>query len=240
MYRQLDPERIVETAERLQRRVHERFPDSGLSAVSAELLAVARAAETRSEGVARPLVALRLGLGVVVSGIVVAAVWAAVWIAVQNAPSTWAEFAQGLDAALNVVILLGAAILSVITVETRIKRRRALKAVNELRVLAHVVEMHQLTKDPERLLFPEQRTASSPSFTMTAFALTRYLDYCSDMLAVISNLAALYAERYDDPVALDAVDAIERLTTGLSQKIWQKMMIITTTVTGSTEVKLRE
>jgi len=97
-------------------------------------------------------------------------------------------------------------------------------------VLAHVVEMHQLDKDPERLLHPGGSTASSPELTMNAFELTRYLTYCSEMLAVLGNLAALYAQRHDDPVALDSVDAIELLTTGISQKIWQKMMIINITL----------
>jgi hypothetical protein len=105
-----------------------------------------------------------------------------------------------------------------------------LRALHELRVLAHIVELHQLAKDPERLLFHRRETPSSPRFTMTAFELTRYLDYCSDMLALIGNLAALYAQRHDDPVVLDAVDAIEALTTGISQKIWQKMAIINMTL----------
>jgi hypothetical protein len=230
VYRQLDPERIVETVERLQRRIGERFPGSGLSGVAGELLSVAREAKATATLVARPLLALRFALGLAIGALVIAAAAVAVWIALHNQPNSWTDFAQGLDATLNLVILIGAAVFSLVTLEVRIKRRRALKAVYELRVLAHVVEMHQLTKDPERLLFPGQPTPSSPLVSMTPFELTRYLDYCSDMLAVISNLAALYAQRYDDPVALDAVDAIERLTTGISQKIWQKMMILNTTV----------
>ena len=43
---------------------------------------------------------------------------------------------------------------------------------------------------------------------------------------LIGKVAALYVQRFDDPVALSAVDQIEDLTTGLSRKIWQKIMII--------------
>jgi hypothetical protein len=228
MYRTLSATHIVETADRLSRRIHERFPQSALGQVSEELLAVAREATQRAQGFARPPIALRIALGLVVTAMMVVALGAAVWIGLQSGPSTWTDFAQGVDAGLNVVIVLGATVFSLVTMETRIRRRRALKALHELRVLAHVVELHQLTKDPDRLIYPQRATDSSPALAMTAFELTRYLDYCSEMLALIGNLAALYAQRYDDPVVLDAIDAIESLTSAMSTKIWQKITIINT------------
>jgi nucleoside-diphosphate-sugar epimerase len=42
----------------------------------------------------------------------------------------------------------------------------------------------------------------------------------------VGKLAALYLQRSDDAVVLSTVDEIEGLTTGLSRKIWQKLMII--------------
>ena len=63
-------------------------------------------------------------------------------------------------------------------------------------------------------------------WTMTDFELSRYLDYCSEMLSLIGKVAALYVQRFDDPAALSAVDQIEDLTTGLSRKIRQNIMII--------------
>jgi hypothetical protein len=130
------------------------------------------------------------------------------------------------EAGLNVFLLLSAAILFLVTVETRIKRRRALKAIHELRALAHVIDMHQLTKDPERLMARRAATPSSPKQDLTEFELGRYLDYCSEMLSLIGKLAALYVQKFDDPVALAAVNEVEDLTTGLSRKIWQKIMLI--------------
>ncbi len=61
---------------------------------------------------------------------------------------------------------------------------------------------------------------------MSQAELGRYLDYCSEMLALTGKLAALYVRNFNDVVALAAVTEVETLTTGLSRKIWQKMMIV--------------
>ncbi len=95
-----------------------------------------------------------------------------------------------------------------------------------MRALAHIIDMHQLTNDPHVITNPGRSTKSSPKRAMTDFELSRYLDYCSEMLSLIGKVAALYVQRFDEPVALSAVDQIEDLTTGLSRKIWQKIMII--------------
>ena len=46
------------------------------------------------------------------------------------------------------------------------------------------------------------------------------------MLSLTGKVAALYVQEFDDGVALQAVNEIEDLTSGLQQKIWQKMMIL--------------
>ncbi len=87
--------------------------------------------------------------------------------------------------------------------------------------------MHQLTKDPTLVVGgASQRTASSPQREMSEFELTRYLDYCAEMLALIGKLAALYGDRMRDAVVIDAVNDVENLTAGLGRKIWQKITII--------------
>jgi hypothetical protein len=131
-----------------------------------------------------------------------------------------------LDAALNDVVLIGAALFFLITVEGRIKRHRALRFLRELSAIAHLVDMHQLTKDPEHGASASSATPSSPRHALSNFELGRYLDYCSEMLSLISKIAALYAQKSDDAVVLTAVDEVETLTTGLSGKIWQKIMIL--------------
>jgi hypothetical protein len=95
-----------------------------------------------------------------------------------------------------------------------------------LRSIAHVVDMHQLTKDPAFVLSNIKSTDASPKRGLTKEELTRYLDYCSEMLALVSKIAALFAQNIEDPVVLAAVNDLESLTQGLSGKIWQKIMIL--------------
>ena len=98
--------------------------------------------------------------------------------------------------------------------------------MHEIKSLAHVIDMHQLTKDPESLAGAGRRTPSSPQRTMTRFELGRYLDYSSELLSMIGKIGAIYGRQLQDPVVLDAIDGAENLTTGLSRKIWQKIAIL--------------
>lgn len=224
MYRSLDSEKIVDTIGTLCRRIDERFPNSGLGNVCRELLTIAGESQERSAWIAKPQRTLRIITCIL---LITMAGGLAVILTHAGWPRGGFELGglvQGLEAALNITILLGAAALFLVTVEVRIKRKRALKAIHELRALAHVIDMHQLTKDPERLR--AQETASSPKRTLSGAELIRYLDYCSEMLSLIGKIAALYVQKFDDPVALAAVNEVEELTTGLSRKIWQKLMIL--------------
>jgi hypothetical protein len=132
-----------------------------------------------------------------------------------------------MEAGINDIVLVGAAIFFLITFETRYKRGRALKSLHELRSIAHIIDMHQLTKDPERITNKHYfMTGTSPKTTMTRFELRRYLDYCSEMLSLTGKIAALYVQDFNDSVALASVNEVETLCTGLSRKIWQKVLIL--------------
>jgi hypothetical protein len=135
---------------------------------------------------------------------------------------------QGVEAAMNIVVLSGAMLFFLVSLETRIKRRRSLSDLHRFRSIAHVIDMHQLTKDPSTILGGGAPTASSPKRTMSRFELTRYLNYCSETLSLTNKLAALYAQHLPDPVIIDAVNDIEDLTTNLCNKIWQKITILDT------------
>jgi len=226
MYRSLDSEKILDTIGTLGRRIDERFPGSGLGKVCQELQTIAGESQRRSAWIAKPQRSLRVVVGALVTIIITG-----VLIVLANASWPRSGFdlvvlVQVSEAGINVFIVLGAAILFLLTVESRIKRGRALKAIHELRALAHVIDMHQLTKDPERLLVKSVTTPSSPKLNLSPTELMRYLDYCSEMLSLIGKLAALYVQKFDDPVALAAVNDVEELTSGLSRKIWQKIMIL--------------
>jgi len=55
------------------------------------------------------------------------------------------------ESAVNDLIFLGVAVFFLSSLEARVKRHEALRALHQLRSLAHVIDMHQLTKDPEQL-----------------------------------------------------------------------------------------
>ena len=87
--------------------------------------------------------------------------------------------------------------------------------------------MHQLGKDPQRVLHPgDPWTRAAPHTVLTRFELSRYLDYCSEMFSLIGKLAAVYSKGLDDPEVVSAVNDVEALTTGLSRKVWQKLMVL--------------
>ena len=86
--------------------------------------------------------------------------------------------------------------------------------------------MHQLTKDPEHLITGAPTTPSSPTRKFTFFEMSRYLDYCSELLSLSSKVAALHVQSVNDPVVLTAVNDIENLASNLSNKIWQKIVVI--------------
>ena len=226
MFRTIRADKVISTADQLVKRIDARFPDSGIGKVAAELREVAREADARCAQISRPNLPLRLG---VVALIALAVTFGALVIRnVRVTESVWdaTTFIQVTESLLGDLVFLGAGIAFLVTLETRVKRGRALNAINELRALAHIIDMHQLTKDPEIVLTQYVPTVASPARNMTAFELNRYLDYCSEMLAIVSKIAALYVQTFPDSQALAAVDEIESLTTGLSQKIWQKIVIL--------------
>lgn len=220
MYRTLDPARLLQTLERLRERIEHRFPNAGLARLCCELIETARASTQAAAELAQPNWPLRLGIGAIIVLGVAAQIAAAKLLRLETVQNNIGLLGN-LEAAVNLLILFGGAVWFLLTLEERMKRRRALDDLHQLRSFAHVIDMHQLTKDPTALL--QER---APPRRMTKFELTRYLDYCAEMLALIGKLSALYAERVRDPVVIEAVTEIENLTTGLARKIWQKITAI--------------
>jgi len=221
---------IVKTVATLHDRISDRFPDSGLSEVCLQLLGVAQKSAVRSQGIGESVWWIRIcgyALALLVITLLIGLVWLVTHsVRIKDEAIGWTDLIGAFDAGTSGLIVLGATLYFLISFEIRIKRRRALTAVHELRSIAHVVDMHQLTKDPDRMLRRYRQTSHSPSEAMTPMQLSRYLDYCTEMLSLIGKIAALYVQRFDDPVAVAAVSEVEQLTTGLSRKIWQKIMLV--------------
>ena len=227
--RVLDPERVVRTLEQLRARIEERFPGAGLAMVCTDLTDTARKTAQRARDLGRPYFGLRLLVALV--GVLAVALqgYAATlvdWRSIGH-PTDAFSLAEGLESAVNLALLTFGAIYFLARLESRLKRVRTLRHLYELRAFAHVIDMHQLTKDPSLILGGGVRTtASSPQRPMNEFQLARYLDYCSEMLALTSKLAALYAARSRDSDVIDAVNDVEMLTSDLGRKIWQKITIL--------------
>ncbi len=225
-YSVLDSTHIERTIELLARRVEQRFPGSGLASVVRELDAIADRTAATVAWIRRPLVWLRVAIGLLVLLIVVGLGASLGALQVRVGTPTLPELAQGIEAAINDVVYVAVAAFFLVTIETRVKRNRALRAIHELRAIAHVIDMHQLTKDPEWVLARGRETGIIPPRSMTPFQLSRYLDYSSEALSLTGKLAALYIQRFDDSVALQAVNEVESLTSGIERKLWQKLMIL--------------
>jgi hypothetical protein len=225
-YRHLDAEQIGATLDRLQKRVSERFPDSGLSGVTGDLVDFSREAFDVVAYLKKPNWPIRLGVGTVIGVMSAVLVAAALRVRLPGQVDRLSELVQMLESAINDIVFLGIGVYFLVTIESRIKRRRALNALHQLRSVVHIVDMHQLTKDPERLMAPHADTASSPERSMSPPELGRYLDYCSELLSLTSKIAALFVQDFNDPVVLSTVNEIETLVTGLSGKIWQKITLL--------------
>ena len=227
MYRTLAAAKIIDTLARLEQRISERFPGAGLARVCAELTEVARQTHRRSTEIARPnlwlrgLVCLLLAAGLSL----LAYVGFQLWHATKTSNDLYNTL-QGIDAGFNILALMGASLFILFSIEERMKRRRTLKALHELRSIIHIIDMHQLTKDPSAEVSFIEPTVSSPKRALSPYELARYLDYCSEMLSLAAKVSVLYAQSFPDPVVTDAVNDLERTSASLSQKIWQKINIV--------------
>jgi hypothetical protein len=225
-YAVLDADRIIASLELLSKRIYERFPESGLYKVSGQLLDFCRNAQEDSIWVAKPITLLRIATALLVVLLLAGIFWTIYTVGIPQETPGLMELVPLVEAGINDLILFVGGIIFLMTVENRIKRRRAMNSLHNLRVFAHIIDMHQLHKDPERVLERGELTPSTPRIDMTPFELSRYLDYCSEMLSLTGKTAGLYAQSSTDPTVVDAVSEIEALTTGISRKIWQKLMIL--------------
>lgn len=225
-YQTLDERAIIKQLGVLRSRVAERFPTRGLTATVAHLADVARPTAREAASLGKSNWALRLLSAVVILGGAYGFYELSVLYRLSvGGDVALTEFAQGLEAALNIMLITGLIILFFLTLESRFKRVKALNGLYRLRAIAHVIDMHQLTKDPSSIL-GNNRTSSSPLRDLNDEQLLRYLDYCTEMLSLTGKLAALYAQYFPDPAVIAAVNDVEELTSSLSRKIWQKIVLV--------------
>jgi hypothetical protein len=227
LHEPLEAPAVKETVEELYGRIEARFPTRGLLGVCGDLIKLVDEVQT-SAGQGQRRIRMARVISRVVMVLVLAATAVALVLAVHDA-----LFGDGVrnsidvldlaETAVNDLVYAAIAIFFLWSFPERLQRSRLLNLLHQLRSTAHVIDMHQLTKDPEQLKPSWVPTSKSTKLNMTRDQVERYLDYCSEMLSLVGKTAALCAEESRDSVILETVSTIENLTVGLSRKIWQKI-----------------
>lgn len=224
-YSELDAVHILSTLRTVETRTQQSFPGSGLGKVAAELHEVGQAIVLLVAKLRHPIWALRVLTLIGIVGLIAIAVWV-FYMALTISPSGQdglMETLQAIESVTNELIFLTLGIIFFATLENRLKRRAAIDSLHRLRSFAHVIDMHQLSKDPNNVLQPE--TPSDPRFKSPE-DLVHYLDLCTDLLSINSKLAALHVQYFQNNEVLNNVSEVEALSHELSRKIWQKIMIL--------------
>ncbi|MCP4153254.1 MAG: hypothetical protein GY757_36320, partial [bacterium] len=195
----LNSKDIIETIHLLTFRIEERFPDSGLYKVGKRLHEISKETDATISWIEKPNKWFRFGMGCFFLAVLALLVYA---LSNLRGMGTFnlADFVTVTEAGVNEVVVLGAAIVFLISIESRTKRKKIIASINRLRSLAHVIDMHQLTKDPQSISEMADKTKHSPSRQMTKYQLARYLDYCSELLSLTSKVGFLYIQHFNDPV----------------------------------------
>jgi hypothetical protein len=226
LHEPLEAPAVKETVEELYGRIEARFPKRGLLGVCGDLSKLVDEVQIAA-GVGHRQIRIARGLSRVVMGIVLAVTAVALVLAAHDAITGGVEnFIDGLgvaETAISDLVYAAIAIFFLWSFPERLQRSKLLNLLHQLRSTAHVIDMHQLTKDPEQLKPSFVPTSASKPLGMTRDQVERYLDYCSEMLSLVGKTAALCAEESRDSVILETVSTIENLTVGLSRKIWQKI-----------------
>jgi len=229
MYQELRLDRILETLRTLQGRIDGRFPGAGLGRVASELATVGETTAPLLDKVRRPNLYMRAGVALVILLLIAVMISLVMQFRGLRADiDGFSSLLQTIESGIQDVVFLGAAIYFLATIEGRLKRKTVLENLHRLRSIVHIIDMHQLTKDPEQVLSPGLMRVASGGRDMSRFELVRYLDYCSDLLSICSKMAALHVQYVNDPVVLDAVNDVEVLASDLSSRIWQKIVILDT------------
>jgi hypothetical protein len=217
------------TVAQLERRIHARFGERGLTKAARDLgslvhLVEDEAGESRARLRRMTLTARIAGITIVAATLFALAF--GLRSAVVDGLAKTADWVPLVESVVNDLVFAAIAVVFLWAVPERLERRSLLRLLHRLRSLAHVIDMHQLSKDPEQVSPSYTPTAESVAHGLDADQLHHYLNYCSEMLSLTAKTAALCAEHSTDAVVLETVATIETLTTELSNKIWQKISLL--------------
>lgn len=216
----LDPAKIVETAGNLAAEIAVRLPGTTLAALAGELETIALSAMERGRLARQPIVSIRL-----LSAAAIVSAVSALWYLADHIHTKWEfgtinEVFEGLHTGFELVALFAGAMWFCATIELRIKRKRALAFIEELREFIHVIDVTQLYFTPDLY---RSRTPAGP--TLPTLDET-YLLYCTQMLAVLGNLAPLYTRGAPEDSVLRAAADVETLAIAVTTKHLAKAELV--------------
>ena len=226
---QLVAAHIGATVAQLERRIEARFGERGLTRAARDLGGLVQFVEAEAgqshARLRRTTQAARATSVTIVVATVVALALTLRASAIEGLERT-ADWVPLVESVINDLVFAAIAVLFLWAFPERFERRTLLRVLHRLRSLAHVIDMHQLSKDPEQVMPSYTATPESVGHGLDAEQLHHYLDYCSEMLSLTAKTAALCAEHSSDSVILETVSTLETLTTELSNKIWQKISLL--------------
>ena len=226
----LRAEPVLETVRRLEGRIAARFPERGLLGVAGELADLVSDVQEDAAYIRGRLRTARLAsralLALLVVGTAVLLVVATRDAVTDTGPDSSLDWVPLIESAVNDLVFAGLAIYFLFNFPERLERGQLLDLLHRLRSLAHVIDMHQLTKDPERVRATYRASPKSPDVGLDRQQMEAYLDYCSELLSLVGKAAALCAEKSRDSVVLNTVSTLETLTAGMSSEIWQKIQLL--------------
>ncbi len=220
---------VGHTVDQLERRIRARFGDRGLTRAALDLRRLvdevqSEAGQSHIRLRRTTLIARTASISIVVATVVLLV------FSLRNALSEGLENSEDwvplIESVINDLVFSAIAMLFLWAFPERRERRTLLRLLHRLRSLAHVIDMHQLSKDPEQVSPTYTRTDQSVSHGLDADQLHHYLNYCSEMLSLTAKTAALCAEHSTDDVILNTISTMETMTTELSNKIWQKISLL--------------
>ena len=220
---EVDSIKIKKTINKLEWRILERFPNSNLLIISKNLSLLLEETNNNIAENNKPNYIVRIILTLIVATSIILFVKIISFTNFEEEIDSLNSVTALSDSLFNVIFLLSAGLLSLFSIENKIKRKKIIKTINKLRSFLHVVDMHQLTKDPIVNDNNHIQTMNSPIRTLTNYELKRYLDYSSEMISLVSKISTLFAQHFQDEVIISKVNEIESLSSALTQKIWLKI-----------------
>jgi hypothetical protein len=226
---QLAGDHVWGTVAHLERRIEARFGERGLTKVARDLGGLVRLVQSEADQsrdrLRRTTLAAR-GAGILIVAATLVALVFSLRSAVIDGLTRTVDWVPLVESVINDLVFAAIAVVFLWAFPERLERRTMLRLLHRLRSLAHVIDMHQLSKDPEQLSPTYTPTAQSIVHGLDADQLYHYLTYCSEMLSLTAKTSALCGEYSTDGVVLENIADIETLTTELSNKIWQKISLL--------------